>query len=162
MVGTPPRPSREVSYTGLDDGQIGLSISRVPTPAVPTTTSSGSSSGGGMVAVDLGDFPATATAAALLMEQGHDVGRATSEPGVKAASAFNDDGGSSSHKRAPSEVTVTDELLSSSCAWNKLRKLRNWIECWDGLNRIVPPTPPFGRQARPRPRRRPMNLLTTP
>lgn len=122
MVGTPSRHTGTDSYMGLDDGQIGLSISRVPTPALPS--SSGGVNNGGdpaeqhLVTVDL-DLPPTSTAAALIDEHGH-VGRATSEPGGKAVLADAD--GVGSHKRAPSDVTATDALSSSSCTYTGIRK----------------------------------------
>lgn len=111
MVGTPSRHTGTESYMGLDDGQIGLSISRVPTPALPSSTSS-VDNGEHLVTVDL-DLPPTSTAAAFIDEHGH-VGRVTSEPGGKVLA---DADGLGSHKRAPSEVTVTDALSSSSCTY---------------------------------------------
>ncbi len=100
MVGTPGRPPRSSTPMGYCDddggGQVGLSISRVPTPALPASD---------LVAVDLGDLPPTSMAPAL-MEDGHGGGA-----GGRGASWSVDE------KRAPSEATVataSDELSSAT------------------------------------------------
>jgi hypothetical protein len=80
-----------------DDGQVGLSISRVPTPAVGEAE---------LVAVDLGDLAPTTMAAALI-EDGQGAGGNRSGRGASVVD----------EKRASSEVTVmtaTDELSSAT------------------------------------------------